>query len=302
MNRVYQETALGKMALSAFLLALLGLSPMASAASWNYSDISAWTSIGDCGGSIQSPINISDATAVNIKMANFSTSMGYKIKSTGSIQNTGYSLKWSADESHGASIMGSPLNNTYILTQFHLHWGSVGGQGSEHCMNGTGEFECFDAELHLVHYNSVYDNFSHAVSDGQPNSLSVVGILIKEVTEFDQFNVQDSESIKNLKMAAQYLARPHKGPGPITYDLTVRPAEFIMDIGDLTGFYHYGGSLTTPGCNEIVEWIVYDKPLYVQRNGLLAALRMNKDAYGDYLQDNFRPPQSNTNQLYHYVA
>ena len=91
----------------------------------------------------------------------------------------------------------------------------------------------FDAELHLVHYNSVYDNFSHAVSDGQPNSLSVVGILIKEVTEFDQFNVQDSESIKNLKMAAQYLARPHKGPGPITTDLTVRPAEFIMDIGYL---------------------------------------------------------------------
>ena len=73
--------------------------------------------------------------------------------------------------------------------------------------------------------------------DNQTNSLSVVGILIKEVTEFDQFNVQDSESIKNLKKAAQYLARPHKGPGPITDYLTVRPAEFIMDIGYLHNKY-----------------------------------------------------------------
>jgi len=296
-NRVYQETALGKMALSAFLLALLGLSPMASAASWNYSDTD-WSALGSCGGDTQSPINLTEGTAQNIKMTNFSTSMGYKIKSTGYIQNTGYSLKWSADESHGASIMGSPLNNTYILNQFHLHWGSEVGQGSEHCVDNY----CYDAELHLVHYNSIYDNISHALMDNQTNSLSVVGILIKEVTEFDQFNVQDSESIKNLKMAAQYLARPHKGPGPITADLTVRPAEFIMDIGELTGFYHYAGSLTTPGCNEVVQWIVYDKPLYVQRNGLLAALRMNKDEYGEYLQDNFRPLVGNTNTLYHYMA
>merc|ERR1711950_46438 len=97
---------------------------------------------------------------------------------TGKIQNTGYSLKWSADESHGASISGGPLNNTYILNQFHLHWGSVAGQGSEHCIDSY----CYDAELHLVHYNS-----SHAVWEGLPNGLSVVGILIKEVGEFDQF-------------------------------------------------------------------------------------------------------------------
>ena len=82
-----------------------------------------------------------------------------------------------------------------------------------------------------MHYNSVYDNISHAVSEGYPNSLSVVGILIKEVTEFDQFNVQDSESIKNLKMAAMNLARLHKGPDTAKYDLSVRPAEFIMNIG-----------------------------------------------------------------------
>ena len=35
---------------------------------------------------------------------------------------------------------------------------------------------------------------------------------------------------------------------------------------DLSGMYHYTGSLTTPGCAEIVQWIVLDKPIYVEEN------------------------------------
>ena len=89
----------------------------------------------------------------------------------------------------------------------------------------------YDAELHLVHYNSAYDNISHAVWEGLPNGLSVVGILIKEVGEFDQFKaVKDSQSITNLKMAALELARPQTGPGPAKTDLTVRAGEFITAI------------------------------------------------------------------------
>ena len=37
----------------------------------------------------------------------------------------------------------------------------------------------YDAELHLVHYKSTYDNFSAAVHDGQPDSLAVVGIFLR---------------------------------------------------------------------------------------------------------------------------
>ena len=38
----------------------------------------------------------------------------------------------------------------------------------------------------------------------------------------------------------------------------------------MSGIFHYEGSLTTPGCAEIVQWIVLDKPLYVKRNGLVS--------------------------------
>lgn len=33
----------------------------------------------------------------------------------------------------------------------------------------------------------------------------------------------------------------------------------------LTKYYRYWGSLTTPGCNEIVQWTVFTKPVYITR-------------------------------------
>ena len=45
-------------------------------------------------------------------------------------------MKFNVDEMMGASISGGPLSDTYTLSQFHLHWGSENGQGSEHTLNG----------------------------------------------------------------------------------------------------------------------------------------------------------------------
>ena len=95
-------------------------------------------------------------------------------------------------------------------------------------------------------------------------------------------------------------------------------------ISDLTGLYHYEGSLTTPGCNEIVQWLVLDKPLPIRENGLvsichtsnlngylamnkkslqLPALRKNCDSYGNPIEDNYRPVQGlNSRNLFHFKA
>ena len=50
-----------------------------------------WSALGSCGGTKQSPINITTTAVVAEDLSNFTTSMGYKIYSTGKIQNTGYS-------------------------------------------------------------------------------------------------------------------------------------------------------------------------------------------------------------------
>ena len=45
-------------------------------------------------------------------------------------------VKFSVDESKGAMISGGPLTDSYKLNQFHFHWGSKQGQGSEHTVDG----------------------------------------------------------------------------------------------------------------------------------------------------------------------
>ena len=45
-------------------------------------------------------------------------------------------VQFAVDESLSASISGGPLSERYILNQFHLHWGSKSGQGSEHTVDG----------------------------------------------------------------------------------------------------------------------------------------------------------------------
>ena len=45
------------------------------------------------------------------------------------VMNDGHSIKFTVDESNGASISGGPLDSSYKLAQFHFHWGSRNGQG-----------------------------------------------------------------------------------------------------------------------------------------------------------------------------
>ena len=155
------------------------------------------------------------------------------------------------DESNGASISGGPLNESYTLAQFHFHWGSKQDQGAEHTVDGH-RFEnqpllmnvqvgtnlsqifnifSYDGELHLVHYKSSYDNFSAAVHDGQADSLSVVGIFLREESEWDQHrNHPDSASLSNLRAAAVQLSHRWKGPSQPSIDVEIVPDQLLSGI------------------------------------------------------------------------
>ena len=45
-------------------------------------------------------------------------------------------VQFDVDEDFAASVSGGPLSESYTLNQFHLHWGSQLGQGSEHTVDG----------------------------------------------------------------------------------------------------------------------------------------------------------------------
>ena len=99
------------------------------------------------------------------------------------------------------------------------------------------EYFSFDAELHLVHYNSNYDNISAAIADNQNDSLAVVGIFMREVMQWDQFSssgVMDSETITNLKMAANELSKPRKGPNAASTEVDIILDQFTCAITSVT--------------------------------------------------------------------
>ncbi|EHB15643.1 Receptor-type tyrosine-protein phosphatase gamma [Heterocephalus glaber] len=66
----------------------------------------------------------------------------------------------------------------------------------------------------------------------------------------------------------------------------------------LGSYYRYTGSLTTPPCSEIVEWIVFQKPVPISYHQLEAFYSIFTTEQQDhvksveYLRNNFRPQQA----------
>ena len=171
-------------------------------AEWDYQNSGTdWPEVQCRTGSFQSPIDINPSQAkkhLSLLKNRLEFSPGYSTLQRGMVTNDGHTIKFTVDESNGASISGGPLASSYTLAQFHFHWGSRRGQGSEHTINGR----AYDAELHLVHYKSSYKSFADAFDDGQPDSLAVLGIFLEEAD-----GISDSESIKNLQEAVRRLAK-----------------------------------------------------------------------------------------------
>ena len=67
-----------------------------------------------------------------------------------------------------------PQGQLYSLEQFHAHWGGSSSVGSEHLVDG----KSYAAELHLVFWNTRYNNFKEAMK--QPGGLTVLGVFLEE--------------------------------------------------------------------------------------------------------------------------
>ncbi|CAG0905878.1 unnamed protein product [Darwinula stevensoni] len=59
---------------------------------------------------------------------------------------------------------------------------------------------------------------------------------------------------------------------------------------DLSGFYRYNGSLTTPACDEVVVWTVFETPISIGRRQLRRWHRLTSKT-GGRLTGNIRPLQ-----------
>jgi carbonic anhydrase len=124
-------------------------------------------------------------------------------------------------------VYKNEIKYKYSLIDVHIH------VRSEHRLDG----KQFDMEMHFVHQKDQdwVNSLKKLDAADTDNKLLVVGVLFNA-------NSTDPNPIID-KMAFNSL-------GPIT-NLN------LNDLIDLnSGFYHYLGSLTTPNCDETVNWVV----------------------------------------------
>ncbi|TWB06688.1 carbonic anhydrase [Bradyrhizobium stylosanthis] len=123
----------------------------------------------------------------------------------------------------------------YKLLQVHFH------RPSEHMIGGKN----FPMEAHFVHRNDA-------------GGLAVVGVLMAEGKPNPAFG----KIIKTMPAA--------EGPA-VKADASIDPLSLLPPK---LGYYRYSGSLTTPPCSEVVEWLLLTDPIQVSAGDVAAFAKL----------------------------
>jgi carbonic anhydrase len=261
------------------LIILATLQPAIHGEGWNYEHPEDWaTDYPDCGETNQSPINILDGDVVFRDMGRIRFNDLY-YKQSGfnlSLANTGHGVQVNVDAAESITIQDGDLAEEYILAQFHLHWGEDENMGSEHALNNI----YYPAEIHFVHYKGRHGSVSDALDN--TDGLAVLGLFLEE---------QDEDNPK-LGVIIDNLIN-------ITYkDNSVSVPSFALRSllpDNLSHFYRYEGSLTTPPCAEAVLWTVYEETIKISRSqlGMLRTrVYEGTNSTSPLITHNYRPVQS----------
>ena len=156
----------------------------------------------------------------------------------------------------------------------HAHWGDKKGVGSEHTVDGAP----YDAELHIVHFNTKYGSPGDAFD--KEDGLAVLGIFInvgKEHPEFEKLckRFQDIEHPFDVAQLEE----------------EIDPTNFLPTN---KSYFTYPGSLTTPPLSECVTWLVFRHPVEISRQQINAMrlLSMSRpEEEEERIRNNCRPVQ-----------
>ncbi|XP_071988135.1 carbonic anhydrase 4-like isoform X2 [Engystomops pustulosus] len=262
-----------------FLPILLLVNFASSKADWCYTEApcgpSTWTSLGSCNGSRQSPIDIpEDSVLFNQRLSQIVFTNYSKKGVFRNVSNTGHTVEISLGD--GVWVAGGGLPSTYSAIAFHFHWGN-GSLGSEHRLSGRQ----YPMEMHIVHTKGGM-NLSEAKKD--PIGVAVFGFFI---------DVMDSANTSQLVMVSDLLEEVANPGTTMPLNLSQSLDDLLGDV-NLTMYYRYNGSLTTPTCDEIVLWTIFKNPITVPSKVVTAfasAIKHNISANVETMQNNFRPVQ-----------
>eukprot|EP00070_Physeter_catodon_P027540 XP_028334434.1 receptor-type tyrosine-protein phosphatase gamma isoform X5 [Physeter catodon] len=238
------------------------------------------TSSVSCGGRHQSPIDISDQHArvgeeyQDLQLDGFDNESSNKTW----MKNTGKTVAILLKDDYFVS--GAGLPGRFKAEKVEFHWGhSNGSAGSEHSINSRR----FPVEMQIFFYNpDDFDSFQTAISENR---------IIGAMAIFFQVSPRDNSALDPII---------HGLKGVVHHEKETFLDPFVLrDLlpASLGSYYRYTGSLTTPPCSEIVEWIVFRTPVPISYHQLEAFYSIFTTEQQDhvksveYLRNNFRPQQ-----------
>jgi len=175
----------------------------------------------------------------------------------------------------------------YKFASLHLHWGTGAGMnGSEHCIGNN----CALMEIHFVHYLASYASMSEAAASGDENALTVLGVLVNKDSLLSLFPGVSHPSLGPVVKNLEQVNEPAHDGGFVRIEESIDFTQLLITEFP-SKVYRYKGSLTTPGCNEQVNWFVLKNPAAIPEGDLQAFRTMLKDSHGAVLDENFRPLQ-----------
>ena len=230
---------------------------------WNYQAQGEWAHLPGCSakGTRQSPISIQLADVVESKELSQLKLTGWEKPFSGKVNNNGHSIQFNPS-THHATLQNH--RGTYVMQQFHFHWGRCSNEGSEHVVGGRQ----YDLEVHFVHKKE-------GGADDASDALSVLAV----------FGEEDSTISGDTGVWKQLIVPQH-------YDksVSVDAVDISLLLPKKQDFFYYEGSLTTPPCSEIVQWFILKESIKIPQD-FLEKLRHIEDDEGKILSYNYREVQ-----------
>ncbi|XP_054725321.1 carbonic anhydrase 2-like [Anastrepha obliqua] len=239
-----------------------------------------------CGFSRQSPIELNSNEAIisfDMPIINF---VHYDVPYMEAVrsENNGHTanIQFPTTVPDSAFITGGPLleNTTYIMESLHFHWGSNDTHGSEHVLNS----ERYSMEMHLLHRNSKYATVEEARE--HEDGLAVLAVLYKvnatATNDFEGLN----EVINVLESISEFNC---------TTEIDTFMLSVLLGDMDVTEFYTYAGSLTTPPCSQAVTWVVFSHAITITHSQMKRFHKMSDD-HGSTMENNYRALQAKGNR------
>jgi len=184
------------------------------------------------------------------------------------VDNTGHSVTFKSDNLSTILITGGGLKGDYKVAQFHFHWGKTDSEGSEHLLDGKAS----PLEMHAVTMKTRFASLKKALESKDRDALAVFGV-------FYQINDAGSDAMREIGETLT-VAKGQKE----TKEINVKFRDLLPN--DLSHFFRYNGSLTTPGCNEQVLWTVFQNKMSITQEVLQKFQEIKGEA-----TLNFRKPQ-----------